>query len=113
MLVCIIADNILRSTVLDDDLDVDVVGYAREEALDLRLDALAMLVVVVVARGAQHGGIDLGNAGHAGGNLGTSGSVSFQFERKGQILVPKEIEGEGKKEGMKPNGAAANEEAKG
>lgn len=30
---------------------------------------LAMLVVVVVARGAQHGGIDLGNAGHAGGNL--------------------------------------------
>ena len=47
---------------------------------------------------------------HAGGNLGTSGSVAFQFERKGQILVPKEIEGEGKKEGMKPNGAAANEE---
>ena len=47
---------------------------------------------------------------HAGGNLGTSGSVAFQFERKGQILVPKEIEGEGKKAGMEPNGAAANEE---
>lgn len=27
---------------------------------------------------------------HAGGNLGTSGSVAFQFERKGQIMVPKE-----------------------
>ncbi len=47
---------------------------------------------------------------HAGGNLGTSGSVAFQFERKGQIIVEKEIEGEGKKEGMKPNGAAANED---
>ena len=45
-----------------------------------------------------------------GGNLGTDGSVAYLFERKGQILVPKEIEGEGKKEGMKPNGAAANEE---
>ena len=29
---------------------------------------------------------------HAGGNLGTSGSVAFQFERKGQIMVPKEVE---------------------
>lgn len=47
---------------------------------------------------------------HHGGNLGTSGSVAFQFERKGQILVEKEIEGEGKKEGMKPNGAAADED---
>ena len=47
---------------------------------------------------------------HAGGNLGTSGSVAFQFERKGQIIVEKEIEGEGKKEGMKPNGAAADED---
>ena len=28
---------------------------------------------------------------HAGGNLGTSGSVAFQFERKGQIVVAKEI----------------------
>ncbi|MGI6046268.1 MAG: YebC/PmpR family DNA-binding transcriptional regulator [Eggerthellaceae bacterium] len=27
---------------------------------------------------------------HHGGNLGTSGSVSFQFERKGQILVEKD-----------------------
>ena len=28
---------------------------------------------------------------HAGGNLGTSGSVAFQFERKGQIMVPKAV----------------------
>lgn len=28
---------------------------------------------------------------HAGGNLGTSGSVAFQFERKGQIMVEKEV----------------------
>lgn len=27
---------------------------------------------------------------HSGGNLGTSGSVAFQFERKGQIIVEKE-----------------------
>ena len=27
---------------------------------------------------------------HAGGNLGTSGSVSYMFERKGQIVVPSE-----------------------
>ena len=47
---------------------------------------------------------------HAGGNLGTSGSVAFQFERKGQVLVSKEIEGEGKKAGMEPNGAAADED---
>ena len=47
---------------------------------------------------------------HAGGSLGTSGSVAFQFERKGQIMVPKEIEGEGKKAGMEPNGAAADED---
>ncbi len=46
---------------------------------------------------------------HHGGSLGTSGSVAFQFERKGQILVEKEIEG-GKKEGMKPNGAAGDED---
>ena len=26
---------------------------------------------------------------HAGGNLGTSGSVAFQFERKGQIIIDK------------------------
>lgn len=47
---------------------------------------------------------------HAGGNLGTSGSVAYMFERKGQIKVPKEIEGQGKKAGMEPNGAAADEE---
>ena len=46
---------------------------------------------------------------HSGGSLGTTGSVSFQFERKGQVVVVKEIEG-GKKEGMKPNGAAGNED---
>ena len=45
---------------------------------------------------------------HHGGNLATSGAVAFQFDRKGQIIIPKEIEGEGKKEGMKPNGAAAD-----
>ena len=28
---------------------------------------------------------------HAGGNLGTTGSVAFQFERKGQVVVSKEI----------------------
>jgi YebC/PmpR family DNA-binding regulatory protein len=27
---------------------------------------------------------------HAGGNLGTTGSVAFQFERKGEIVVEKE-----------------------
>ena len=46
---------------------------------------------------------------HAGGNLGTSGSVAFQFESKGQILIPKQIDG-GKKEGMLANGAAGDEE---
>ncbi|WP_139653623.1 YebC/PmpR family DNA-binding transcriptional regulator [Raoultibacter phocaeensis] len=46
---------------------------------------------------------------HANGSLGTSGSVAFQFERKGQIMIPKEIEGD-KKEGMKANGAAGDEE---
>ncbi|MEF9925424.1 MAG: YebC/PmpR family DNA-binding transcriptional regulator [Eggerthellaceae bacterium] len=28
---------------------------------------------------------------HSGGNLGTSGSVAFQFERKGQIMLEKEV----------------------
>lgn len=46
---------------------------------------------------------------HANGNLGTSGSVAFQFERKGQIFIEKEIEG-GKKEGMIANGAAGDED---
>ena len=48
---------------------------------------------------------------HAGGNLGTSGSVAFQFERKGQIVVAKEILDENaKKETMIANGAAGDEE---
>lgn len=47
---------------------------------------------------------------HHGGNLGTSGSVAFMFERKGEVLVPKEVESGDKKNPMKPNGAAANEE---
>ncbi len=47
---------------------------------------------------------------HHGGNLGTSGSVSFMFERKGEVLVSKEVESGDKKNPMKPNGAAANEE---
>ena len=47
---------------------------------------------------------------HHGGNLGTSGSVAFQFERKGQIMVPKVVETGDKKEPTKPNGAAADEE---
>jgi len=45
---------------------------------------------------------------HAGGSLGTSGSVAFQFERKGQIMVPKEIETGDKKNPVKANGAAAD-----
>ena len=47
---------------------------------------------------------------HAGGSLGTSGSVSFQFERKGQIMVAKEIETGDKKNPVGPNGAAADED---
>lgn len=69
MFVCIIADDILGTPVLDDDLDVDVVGNAREEPLDLRLDALAMLVVVIVTRCVENLGIDLGDTGHASGDL--------------------------------------------
>ncbi len=34
---------------------------------------------------------------HSGGSLGTSGSVAYQFERVGQIIVEKVIEGDGKK----------------
>ena len=34
---------------------------------------------------------------HHGGNLGTSGSVAFQFERIGEIIVEKVIKGDGKK----------------
>ena len=47
---------------------------------------------------------------HAGGSRGTSGSVSFQFERKGQIMVAKEIETGDKKNPIGPNGAAADED---
>lgn len=47
---------------------------------------------------------------HAGGNLGTSGSVAYMFEKKGQILVPKEIETGDKKNPTGPNGAAADED---
>ncbi len=45
---------------------------------------------------------------HHGGNLATSGSVAFQFDRKGQIMVPKIIEGDGKKVADRPNGAAGD-----
>ena len=47
---------------------------------------------------------------HHGGNLGTSGSVAFQFERKGQVIVSKEVETGDKKNPVGPNGAAADED---
>ena len=47
---------------------------------------------------------------HAGGNLGTSGSVAFQFERKGQLVVSKQLETGDKKTPTKPNGPAGDEE---
>ncbi len=47
---------------------------------------------------------------HAGGNLGTSGSVAYMFDRKGQIIVAKEVETGDKKNPTGPNGAAADEE---
>ncbi len=47
---------------------------------------------------------------HHGGNLATSGAVAFQFERKGQIMVPKEVETGDKKNPTGPNGAAADED---
>ena len=47
---------------------------------------------------------------HAGGSLGTSGSVAFQFERKGQVIVSKEVETGDKKNPVGPNGAAADED---
>ncbi len=47
---------------------------------------------------------------HAGGNLGTSGSVAYMFEKKGQILVPKEVETGDKKNPVGPNGAADDED---
>ncbi|MCD8316048.1 MAG: YebC/PmpR family DNA-binding transcriptional regulator [Eggerthellaceae bacterium] len=48
---------------------------------------------------------------HAGGNLGTSGSVAFQFERKGQVIVDKQIvDHSSKKEAMMANGPAGDED---
>ena len=48
---------------------------------------------------------------HSGGSLGTTGSVAFQFERKGQVVVSKEIlDPNAKKETMMANGAAGDEE---
>lgn len=47
---------------------------------------------------------------HAGGNLGTSGSVAYMFEKKGQIMVPKEVETGDKKNPIAPNGAASDED---
>lgn len=48
---------------------------------------------------------------HAGGNLGTTGSVAFQFERKGQVVVAKQIvDPNDKKENLMANGAAGDEE---
>ena len=45
-----------------------------------------------------------------GGNVGAQGSVSFMFDRKGQIMVSKEVETGDKKNPVGPNGAAADEE---
>lgn len=46
---------------------------------------------------------------HAGGSLGTSGSVAFQFERKGQIRVDKVIKSDEKKVPDKENAADEDE----
>lgn len=46
---------------------------------------------------------------HHGGSLGTTGSVAFQFERKGEIIVEKVIHGEGKKAVDKPNAVDEDE----
>lgn len=46
---------------------------------------------------------------HAGGNLGTSGSVAFQFERKGQIMIEKIIKSEEKKVADKENAVDEDE----
>ena len=46
---------------------------------------------------------------HHGGNLGTSGSVAFQFEKKGQILVEKVIKSEQKKVADKENAVDEDE----
>ena len=39
----------------------------------------------------------------SGGSLATSGAVAFQFEKKGQIILEKVIEGDGKKVADRPN----------
>lgn len=46
---------------------------------------------------------------HAGGNLGTPGSVAFQFDRKGQIMVDKVIKSEEKKVADKENAVDEDE----
>ncbi len=46
---------------------------------------------------------------HAGGNLGTSGSVAFQFERKGSIAVEKVIRSDEKKVPDRENAADEDE----
>ena len=46
---------------------------------------------------------------HHGGNLGTSGSVAFQFERKGEILVEKVIKSDDKKVADKENAVDEDE----
>ena len=46
---------------------------------------------------------------HAGGNLGTSGSVAFQFERKGSIAVDKVIKSEEKKVADRDNAVDEDE----
>ena len=46
---------------------------------------------------------------HAGGNLGTSGSVAFQFERQGSIAVDKVIKSEEKKVADRENAVDEDE----
>jgi len=46
---------------------------------------------------------------HAGGNLGTSGSVAFQFERKGTIAVDKVIKSDDKKVADRENAVDEDE----
>ena len=46
---------------------------------------------------------------HAGGNLGTTGSVAFQFERKGSIAVDKVIKSDDKKVPDKENAVDEDE----
>lgn len=46
---------------------------------------------------------------HAGGSLGTSGSVAFQFERKGSIAVEKVIKSDDKKVADKENAVDEDE----